>query len=181
MNGRRMDVTIGERTFSTLTNTLIESGYFKKIIFKNYDAPSGLEESGNLLTFFLDADADLFAHVLKYLRTGRMPLFWTRSEGFDLDRYARLKNLASYLAIPKIVCWIKHKRYESVIKFTVVANTYIESVPKGKSQIATSVADPSDVTVSIFPTASAAHRFVSVVEKQIQFNEDQLIPPGREQ
>lgn len=61
---------------------------------------------------FLDADPDLFEHILRYLRRQEVfPLFWSRDRGFDYDLYNRLEAEAGHFGIPALEDWIKEKKY----------------------------------------------------------------------
>ncbi|OQN95576.1 hypothetical protein B0A48_18540 [Cryoendolithus antarcticus] len=59
---------------------------------------------------FFDADPILFEHVLNFLRRPFPPIFWTRTNGFDLALYVRLLNEAEYFQLDALADWIREKK-----------------------------------------------------------------------
>jgi hypothetical protein len=76
-------------------------------------------------TYFLDADPDLFEHLLRFMRRPEVfPLFYTKSNGFDYDLYNRLEAEAMYFQVDALYKWINAKSY----LMAVVTNTYSAQV-----------------------------------------------------
>jgi hypothetical protein len=117
-----MTLRIGGRRVQTRPDTLIHgSGYFKRQL-------SGLwtwtpEADGS---YFVDADPDLFAHLLRFMRRPEIfPLYYTKTHGYDYDLYNRLEVEAKYFEIDELYMWIKEKKYlEAVTTHTHSARIY---------------------------------------------------------
>jgi len=97
---------IGGRMFKVARNTLeSESGLFRSqlsSLFTWTPEPDG--------SYFLDADPDLFEHLLRYMRRPEVfPLFYSVMNGFDYDLYNRLQAEALYFQIKKLYEWIEAK------------------------------------------------------------------------
>lgn len=67
---------------------------------------------------FIDADPGTFTHILTYLRTGRMPLFWLPTGGFDLSLYSRVLDQAHFFCIEPLRTWIEKRNYEKAVTLT---------------------------------------------------------------
>lgn len=66
---------VGERRFVTTSDTLIQgSGFLRSLFSGRWD---NAQDDGS---HFVDADGDLFVHVLRYLRRGVFPLFYNISK-----------------------------------------------------------------------------------------------------
>ncbi|KAL9627161.1 MAG: hypothetical protein Q9164_007687, partial [Protoblastenia rupestris] len=62
-------------------------------------------------SYFIDADPDLFAHILRYSRCGVLPVVYEKGYGFDPASYQALKEEASYFGVEPLHKWIKKKGY----------------------------------------------------------------------
>jgi hypothetical protein len=63
-------------------------------------------------SYFLDADAGLFDHLLRFMRRPQVfPLFYSKADGFDYDLYNRLEAEAEYFQIDVLQDWTKEKKY----------------------------------------------------------------------
>jgi hypothetical protein len=61
-------------------------------------------------SYFLDADSDLFEHLLRFMRLPKVfPLFYSKMNRFDYDLYNRLEAEALYFQIDALYEWIKAK------------------------------------------------------------------------
>ncbi|KAL1597846.1 hypothetical protein SLS60_008333 [Paraconiothyrium brasiliense] len=123
-------LNVGGRHFRTYKSTLQDAGYFAPYLEGRWEWPK--EKDGS---FFCDADPDIFAHVLRYLRRpSGYPLFWTKANGFDYDLYHRLEGAAIDFQIKDLENWIKNKTYLKAI--TMEATTSARKVgtywPKGE-------------------------------------------------
>ncbi|KAF1992811.1 hypothetical protein P154DRAFT_380384, partial [Amniculicola lignicola CBS 123094] len=71
-------------------------------------------------TIFVDADIEVFSHVLSFLRRpDTFPLFWSKATGFDYGLYARVKEEARYFGVKGLVDWIEERGYEKAVKQNV--------------------------------------------------------------
>jgi len=103
---KNMTLEIGGRMFKVARNTLeSESGLFRSQfsnLFTWTPEPDG--------SYFLDADPDLFEHLLRYMRRPEVfPLFYSVMNGFDYDLYNRLQAEALYFQMKKLYEWIEAK------------------------------------------------------------------------
>ena len=68
-------------------------------------------------SYFVDADPDIFAHVLNFLRRPTAyPLFWDKLKGFDYDLYNKVEKEADTWLVMDLANWIKEKKFEAMIK-----------------------------------------------------------------
>lgn len=97
---------IGGRKFKVSRDTLqAESGLFRHQLSGRF--PWEPEMDGS---YFLDADPDLFEHLLRFMRRPEvLPLFYDAAKGFDYDLYNRLVAESQYFQIDALHEWIKNK------------------------------------------------------------------------
>ena len=75
-NADKITLQVGARCFITTHETLVaESGFFASLLSGRWDNAA---EDGS---HFVDADANLFEHILRYLRRGVFPFFYEKSKG----------------------------------------------------------------------------------------------------
>lgn len=114
----RVTLDVGGRKFVTLASTLDESTFLSSIVSERWDhdrQPDG--------SYFVDANPNLFDHVLDYLRRGCMPLFWDVDKGHDFARYKALRQEADYYGIPRLERWLsEHSFLKAVSVSTRVTN-----------------------------------------------------------
>jgi hypothetical protein len=53
-------------------------------------------------SYFIDADAELFEHILHYLRHGVLLVFYDKSNGHDHAQYLALLKEAEYFQITQL-------------------------------------------------------------------------------
>ena len=98
---------VGERRFTTRASTLCDgSSFFASLLSDRWQ--DSRSDDGS---YFIDADPDLFAHILRYLRRGVLPLVYGKSQGFDHAFYQTLQEEASYFGVEPLHKWIKEKGY----------------------------------------------------------------------
>ena len=104
---RVITLDVGGRIFKVLRITLEESGLFQRQLSEGFTWEPQADGS-----YFLDADPDLFEHLLRFMRRPEVfPLFYTTANGFDYDLYNRLEAEAEYFQVDDLHTWIKEKRY----------------------------------------------------------------------
>jgi hypothetical protein len=116
-----MALNVGGRKFQTMSNTLrTESGLFRHQLSGRFTWTA--QNDG---TYFLDADPDLFEHLLRFMRRPEVfPLFYSKANGFDYDLYNRLEAEAEYFQVEPLLDWIKDKRYlQAIVTHTYAADT----------------------------------------------------------
>ncbi|KAF4628219.1 hypothetical protein G7Y89_g9933 [Cudoniella acicularis] len=86
-NSRQITLQAGERRFVTVAETLTH-------------------ENGS---YFIDADPELFEHILRYLRRGVLPIFYDRVKGHNYSLYLALLGKAKYFQILRLENWLKRK------------------------------------------------------------------------
>ncbi|KAG9240252.1 hypothetical protein BJ878DRAFT_305447 [Calycina marina] len=102
---------VGNRQFTTYAFTLKESGYLKTAITSGKWSPSRINGA-----FFLDADPEIFSHILQYLQRNIMPLFYDNIKGHDHALYSRVLQEARYLDIPGLAKWLEEKQYLKLVR-----------------------------------------------------------------
>lgn len=139
---------VGELQFTVMKDTLVNGSSYFEALFSGRWPESKLPDG----CYFLDADGDVFKHILGYLRHGVFPLLWSRENGFDLSMYCAIATLAEYLLINPLAKWVKDRTYLDAVtstRKTVVAgesflgldfmiprpsNTYISSYPSWETK-----------------------------------------------
>ena len=107
----KITLQIGEQRFVTTAATLTqESGFFSSLLSGRWD---NTQEDGS---YFIDADAELFKHILRYLRRGVLPIFYDNLKGHDHAMYLALLEEAKYFQIPRLEKWIHNKTYFKAVK-----------------------------------------------------------------
>ncbi|KAI0467935.1 hypothetical protein F4859DRAFT_492149 [Xylaria cf. heliscus] len=108
----RVKLQVGEQQFFTTKDTLMgESAYFSALFSGRW---SNQSEDG---FYYIDSDPDLFADILRYLRSGNYPLFFNPSVGaYDYAKYSALLGEAQYFGIGKLENWIRNQCYLGAVK-----------------------------------------------------------------
>lgn len=102
---------VGERRFTTTRNTLVDgSGFFASLLSGRWN--NAMQDGA----YFIDADASLFDHILRYFRRGVFPLFFDKAKGHDLALYFALLEEARYFKIMRLERWLETKQYLNVVK-----------------------------------------------------------------
>lgn len=101
-------LNVGGRKFQTELATLTEgSGLLRRMLSPSWNWEAQADGS-----YFLDADAELFEHLLRFMRRPEtFPLFYTKADGFGYDLYNRLEAEARYYQMDTLENWLKGKIY----------------------------------------------------------------------
>lgn len=62
-------------------------------------------------SYFIETDSDIFEHILRYLRTGVLPVFYDNNSGHDFALYQAVHGDAEYFAIDRLCRWIRERKY----------------------------------------------------------------------
>jgi hypothetical protein len=151
---------IGGHKFKTVPNTLRSgSGLFHRQLSDNYTWSPQADGS-----YFMDADPDLFAHLLRFMRRPEIfPLFYTKANGFDYDLYNRLEAEAEYFQMDDLREWIQDKKYLKAV-VTVIRSPMFDDLDELRTDTinANETEDrettPRTRRVYICPRDIAAHR-----------------------
>jgi BTB/POZ domain-containing protein KCTD9 len=115
---RQITLQVGERRFITTRETLVaESGFFAALLSGCWD---DVQEDGS---YFIDADPNLFEHILRYLRRAVFPLFYDLAKGHNHALYLALLGEARYFQIPRLQNWLENKDYFHAIKVQCTVET----------------------------------------------------------
>ncbi|KAF1833006.1 hypothetical protein BDW02DRAFT_580790 [Decorospora gaudefroyi] len=107
-----LTLDIGGRKLK-LAPDILRSGsdFFRRLMSGRF--PWEPEPDGS---YWLDADADLFVHLVRFMRRPNVfPLFYDAAKGFDYDLYHRLQAEADYFQMDALCNWIKEKKYLGAI------------------------------------------------------------------
>jgi hypothetical protein len=108
---RQITLQVGERRFITTRKTLVdESCFFASLLSGRWD---NAQEDGS---YFIDSDANLFEHILRYLRRGVLPVFYDRLKGHDYALYGALLEEARFFRIDTLEKWLREQKYLQVIQ-----------------------------------------------------------------
>ncbi|KAF3031155.1 hypothetical protein E8E11_000733 [Didymella keratinophila] len=103
-------INVGGRPFTTLKSTLEQSPYFANMLSPRWAESTTYHVNG---APFVDRSPLLFEHILDFLRSAAPPIFWTRTNGFDLPLYASLLREAEYLQVEALATWIRNEQIYS--------------------------------------------------------------------
>ena len=110
---RLIVLDVSGHKYRTQEVTLQSSPYFKSLLAR-WDDRSDRQEDGS---YYIDADADVFHHVLNFMRRpSKFPLFWTKERGFDYALYNKLEVEADYFLLHDLRDWVREKRYLNAVK-----------------------------------------------------------------
>ncbi|KAF7901774.1 uncharacterized protein EAF01_007073 [Botrytis porri] len=105
--GSPVTLQVGERRFVTTKNTMTgESPFFAALLSGRWDSNEQVDGS-----YFIDADPNLFEHILRYLRRSVLPIFYDIKKGHDHALYLALLGEARYFQIARLENWLQNKRY----------------------------------------------------------------------
>ena len=124
----RVHLLISDRDFITSRDTLIqESEYFRALLSDKYESKDSCGK------YFVDGDPDLFQDILRYLRRGIYPLYWTRSEGHNYARYLALSEEAKYFQIDRLAQWLDDEKYLLAVTVKMSATVFkgLEAIKDG--------------------------------------------------
>jgi hypothetical protein len=82
-------------------------------------------------SFFIETDADVFEHILRYLRSGVLPVFYDKEAGHDFPMYQALLEQLMYFAIDRLEKWIYKRKYLDPVQIHYMA---IETQDRNFSQ-----------------------------------------------
>ncbi|KAJ9649573.1 hypothetical protein H2201_007152 [Coniosporium apollinis] len=135
----RVILQVGDRRFTTTKSTLMDGSDWFRAFFSgrwNHELMDG--------AYFIDADGDLFEHILRYLRRKIFPIFYDNAKGHNRAMYLALMREAEYFQIERLRLWIEDERY-----LTAVLVWY--SVKVCKNYDGSKVPAPSDHEIQHIP------------------------------
>jgi hypothetical protein len=107
-------INVGGRPFTTLKSTLEQSPFLNAMLSDEWAGSACCIDEMP----FLDRSPLLFEHILDFLRSSVPPIFWTRTNGFDLPLYASLLHEAEYFQLEALTTWIRNEQYINTISIT---------------------------------------------------------------
>ncbi|PHH86473.1 hypothetical protein CDD83_10203 [Cordyceps sp. RAO-2017] len=139
----RIILQIGERRFTTTRQTLVtESAFFASLLSDRWN--NKLDDG----SYFVDADPDLFEHILRYLRHLTYPIFYDDARGHNYGLYLAILSEARYFGITRLQKWLEEREYVNVVRLTRTFQTYEDS----ESAIEHYKTSPTDTTVEFHPS-----------------------------
>ncbi|KAI4262008.1 MAG: hypothetical protein L6R42_002807 [Xanthoria sp. 1 TBL-2021] len=139
---------VGEQRFLTSRDTLSRSDHLNAVISGRWD--SNTQPDGS---FFIDADPEIFKHILRFLRHGVYPLCYDKAKGHDFAMYAAIQKQADYFVIPKLVKWLSQGEYTKAITIATMAQI-VEGVDKLDGTT------DSGTKISYYPTWRTVSKYV---------------------
>ncbi|OLN87938.1 hypothetical protein CCHL11_00295 [Colletotrichum chlorophyti] len=122
-----MVVEVSGRRFNTSTQVLSRSPYFQELFSAH------LPNWYRYGALHIDDDPDLFAHILRFLRTGTYPLYWNPETSFDYGLYAMMRQQAQKYMLFKLEAWIADRKYLEVVETHVTHRKM--GVPHGQDWV----------------------------------------------
>lgn len=105
---------VGERRFTTRLATLTSNSTFFAWQLSSRWALDAAQSDGS---YFIDADGDVFAHVLRYLRHGIFPVFYDEAKGgHDYAMYVAVLEQARYFGVEPLRVWLEGGKYLAAVK-----------------------------------------------------------------
>jgi BTB/POZ domain-containing protein KCTD9 len=104
-------------------------------------------------SYFIDQDGDDFACVLKYLRTGVLPIFYDRVKGHDYQKYLTVCAQARYFQIARLEEWVEKKQYIYSVKVST-------SVRELDSSMDLSTHHSSNEQIRVFPHRTLKKQYI---------------------
>ncbi|KAF9730054.1 hypothetical protein PMIN01_11987 [Paraphaeosphaeria minitans] len=92
-----------------------ESEYFHKLFSGKW---SDKEEDGS---YFIGSDAYIFEHILQYLQSGVLPVFYDKKTGHNFPLYQAVLAESRYFAIDRLEKWLCERRYLDAVKINYQA------------------------------------------------------------
>jgi hypothetical protein len=111
-----MYVTIktSDRSFMTDPERWLgQSSYFNNLFSGKW---VDKQEDGS---YFIKTDAHVFEHILRYLRTGVLPIFYDKVAGHDFPLYEALLDESTYFAIDRPEKWVSEANTQTLLKSTI--------------------------------------------------------------
>ena len=110
---------VGERRFVTRPTTLtLNSTFFARQLSGRW-ADDDKQPDGS---YFIDADGDVFAHVLRYLRHETFPVFYDEAKGgHEHALYVAVLEQARYFGVEPLRVWLEGQKYLEAVKVKRVA------------------------------------------------------------
>ncbi|KAG9250636.1 uncharacterized protein F5Z01DRAFT_609729, partial [Emericellopsis atlantica] len=104
-------INTSQRTFVTdFEGWQGRSLYFDRLFSGKWDDK---KEDGS---YFIETDANIFEHVLRYLRTGVLPVFYDSTAGHNFPLYQALLEESKYFAIDRLEKWLRERKYLEAVK-----------------------------------------------------------------
>ncbi|KAI4234784.1 MAG: hypothetical protein L6R40_006663 [Gallowayella cf. fulva] len=139
---------VGEERFYVNQDTLSRSGHLEAVASVRWDHNKQSDGS-----FFVDADPEVFKHILRFLRHGVYPLCYDKSKGHDFVMYAAIHQLASYLLVEDLMKWLSKAQYLNAVMIETTARVEDDEDGLGGTQ-------SSDTTVEYYPTGRTVKKYV---------------------
>ena len=143
-----------------------QSIYFEKLLSGNW---GDKREDGS---YFIETDAHVFEHILRYLRTGVLPVFYDSEKGHYFALYQALLNEAKDFIIERLEKWLCERKYLEVVKINYIAT---ESQDRGSHDKLTT-SDPEGRTfmkenrfVEITTSSNMSTTVVPMIQRQTYF------------
>ncbi|KAF6227357.1 hypothetical protein HO133_008801 [Letharia lupina] len=106
-----MTLQVGECRFVTRPATLTRgSDFFARQLSGRWP---DIQPDGS---YFIDADGDVFQHVLRYLRHEIMPIFYDNVKGHDYALYLAVLEQARYFGVEPLQKWLEEQKYLQAVK-----------------------------------------------------------------
>lgn len=114
-------------------------------------------------SYFLDADPEIFKHVLRFLCHGIYPLAYDSVNGHDLGLYAAISRLADRLQVEKFPVWLKEQRYLRVVQIQISTWIAQEEVDNEAGLVRSRMSNRTNegnVKFQYFPTFDFVSRYL---------------------
>ena len=138
MEDKLVKLQVGEKRFITTKQSLEGSDFLSALPVRWKD---NKQDDGS---YFIDADPDIFIHILRYLRHEVLPVFYDDQKGHNFPLYQAVLRQAGYFGIPPLEKWLKEKAYLKAVKIE-----YSTELISGESAVVTT--RTADIVVEYHP------------------------------
>ena len=105
-NADKITLQMSERCFIITHETLVvESGFFASLLSECWNNAAEND------SYFVDANVNLFEHILRYLRREVFLFFYEKSKEHNYALYLALLEKTKYFQIRQLEEWLKKKQY----------------------------------------------------------------------
>lgn len=109
-----VSIQAGDHRFIVEARNLASASvYFANVLTPDHSLTLPRTSNG---AYIVDADPNIFSHLIRYIQTRRFPLFYTIREGFNRPLYDQIFDLADRFMVIRLALWIGRRGYENVVK-----------------------------------------------------------------
>ena len=168
-----MEVVVSGKVFSTTRSTLTKSPFFRR----HLSDPANYSTDGDIT---VQADPELFGHILNYLEEGAYPIILRTNGTHDIAKYVACLKEARYFHLERLADWLERARYAEAVKLSYPPKLVCQEEDESTDTISwLTLSMPIDITNSNECDHQWAYDklpafYVLMVKKTLRINHDLL-------